>query len=161
MRVFEKWSLWGWGLRGPDVVVKMRGFWRWPLKTRGFLHFCKNARITRKTRIKLPQKCCSGTECMHFYGVFVACGALGSCSIADFDAILRYSKDFVLLWLTMEWCQNVDLGAISRYSRRLLLFKHFLALAPEVDKMSSRRSDLSIFWPWLQKSTKWAPRGPI
>ena len=35
------------------------------------------------------------------------------------------------------------------------------ALAPEVDKMRSRRVDLSIFRPWLQKSTKWAPEGSI
>jgi hypothetical protein len=33
-------------------------------------------------------------------------------------------------------------------------FQHFLALAAEVDKMRSRRLDLSIFLPWLQKSTK-------
>ena len=32
-------------------------------------------------------------------------------------------------------------------------FKHFLALAPEVDEIGSARSDLGIFWPWLQKST--------
>ena len=28
-------------------------------------------------------------------------------------------------------------------------FKHFLALAPEVDKMNPRRSYLTIFWHWL------------
>ena len=33
-------------------------------------------------------------------------------------------------------------------------FQYFLALAPEVDKMSSRKLDLSIFWLWLQKLTK-------
>ena len=40
-------------------------------------------------------------------------------------------------------------------------FKYFLALAPEVDKMAPRRSDLTIFWHWPQKSTKWLPGGPI
>ena len=33
-------------------------------------------------------------------------------------------------------------------------FQHFLALAPEVDKMSSRKLDLNIFRLRLQKSTK-------
>ena len=33
-------------------------------------------------------------------------------------------------------------------------FKHFLALAPEVDKMGPGRFDLSTFWHWLQKPTR-------
>ena len=40
-------------------------------------------------------------------------------------------------------------------------FQHFLALAPEVDKVGPRKSDFSIFWPWFQKSTKWVPGDPI
>ena len=36
-------------------------------------------------------------------------------------------------------------------------FEHFLPMAPQVDKMSSRMIDLSHFCPWLQKSTKGAP----
>ena len=43
---------------------------------------------------------------------------------------------------------------VDKMVSRRLDFNHFQALAPEVDKMSSRGSDLSIFWPWIQKSTK-------
>ena len=35
------------------------------------------------------------------------------------------------------------------------MIKYFLALAPEVDNMNSRRSNLSFFVPWLQKSCQW------
>ena len=48
----------------------MQAFWRWPSKTRVFLDFCKNARIISNTRIKLREKCCFDTECVHFYVVF-------------------------------------------------------------------------------------------
>ena len=40
-------------------------------------------------------------------------------------------------------------------------FEHFLAFAPEVDKMTSRRLDLSTFCHWLQKSTKWRSAASI
>ena len=52
-------------------------------------------------------------------------------------------------------------GAISSLRSPRSLFKHFLALAPEDDKMSSRRLDLSILWPWLEKSSKYLPGDPI
>ena len=52
------------------------------------------------------------------------------------------------------------LGSRSRQNgSQEVRFKHFLALAPEVDKMSHRKSDLNIFWPWLQKSAKAETRG--
>ena len=47
-----------------------------------------------------------------------------------------------------------DLGNRRQNEFKDAQFQYFLALAPEVDKMSSRSLDLSIFWLWLQKSTK-------
>ena len=54
------------------------------------------------------------------------------------------------------------LGSRSRQNEaQEIRFKHFLALSPVVDKMDPRRSDLTIFWHWLQKSTKWIPGNQI
>ena len=36
-------------------------------------------------------------------------------------------------------------------------FENFLALAPEVDKISTRNHDVMAFWPWLRKPTKSVP----
>ena len=61
-----------------------------------------------------------------------------------------------------EYIEFVVLGAGSRQNGfQEVRFKHFLALGSEIDKMGSRKSDLSIFWHWAQKSTKWAPGAVI
>ena len=57
----------------------------------------------------------------------------------------------------------VTLHSLKSLAKQFLTPFHVdaLALAPEVDKMSSRRFDLGIFWRGLQKYTKWAPEGSI
>ena len=40
-------------------------------------------------------------------------------------------------------------------------FEHVPSLAPEVHKMRPKRLNLSIFRPWPQKCSRWAPRGSI
>ena len=74
--------------------------------------------------------------------------AVGPLSGASFDL----SSDC----LVKEILTLFVMGALSGACRLIVLakrFKHFVASAPEVDKMRSRTSDLSIFEP-SQKSTK-------
>jgi len=47
------------------------------------------------------------------------------------------------------------------FSSLLFSSLDFLALAQEVDKMTSGTLDLSTFWYWLQEQTKWHPRWSI
>ena len=90
----------------------------------------------------------------------------------EVDKMRPRRSDFSIVW---PWVQKSTkcvpgnpilafsgLGSRSRQSgSQEIGVQHFLALVPEVDKTGPRKSEFSIFWPWVQKSTKWAPRGPI
>ena len=87
---------------------------------------------------------CLGKEILMLFAV----GALSAAS-SDLSSDCFGKGDFVAI------CGFSSFDSRSRqYEIQKVRFKLFLPLAPEVDKMMSRASDLSIFWPWLQKSTK-------
>ena len=67
-------------------------------------------------------------------------------------------SDFSIFWpwfqKSTKWVPGSAILAFSGLGSRSrqngsqeIRFHHFLALGPEVDKMSPRRSDFSIFWP--------------
>ena len=91
---------------------------------------------------------------------------------SELDEISSRTLDLSIFWARLQqstkWLPGDPIQAFSGLGSRSrqngfqeMRFKHFLALAPEVDEIVPRQSNLNIFWPWLQKSTKWVPGGPI
>ena len=60
----------------------------------------------------------------------------------------NFDFQVLILWLS---------GLAPRSRQHHSRFDEFLDLAPEIDKVSPRKFDLILFWPWLQKSTKSVP----
>ena len=91
-------------------------------------------------------------DSMHFY---VESACFGTVSQGMEQQIL-----YIFTWYphTLAWFRKAWIGTIYVFVCGI----HMIWLAkvrskrspPEVDKMSSRRLDLSTFWHWLRKSTK-------